>query len=240
MPSGKKREQHEPVYRLGNRAVRLGKEGGWNLDQMFDDGMHHFSGRVWLEDGFLWQTGWKVHVNSRFDTVEERDAYLATLPPWPLKFARWAVDAGGNLIDCRTGKFADLNDPDAHRARSDAMLCESIRNDRLMRELNKLRAHEDDDAGDRLHTREEDLEVLPPPPPKEDPDIRHPPEHEEDPDEAHPVERQSKTRDAHLERLAVETKLFAHLRKAHLLLANCGPLSANGEAVVKAIEDFLG
>ena len=155
--SDKKSQKQAPVYRLGNLRVCLDKKGGWIRDEMWDDGMHRFWGHVWLEDGFLWLGSWKVHMNSSFNSVEERDAELAATPPWPLSLARWAVDCGDNLIDCRTGKFADLNDPEAYRARTEAMISQRLHEDALDREdkrhFHRLRSKSKRQASAVTHSR---------------------------------------------------------------------------------------
>ena len=127
------KKQLKTIYRIGQWYILLSKKGGWIRHEMHDDGMHKFFGHVWLRDGFLFLGSWKVHSNSEFKSVEERDDDLAATPPWPLELARWAVNCGDNLIDCRTGKYADLNDPEAYRARTFAMLSQRIQQDALDR-----------------------------------------------------------------------------------------------------------
>ena len=169
--SDKKSKKHAPVYRLGNRLI-CPAQNGWNLDEMWDDGMHHFWGRVWLRDGFLWLSGWKVHGSSTFDSVEERAAELAATPPWPLSLARWAVYCGGNLIDCRTGEYADENDPEAKAAllEVDRLRAESdARHDRWvlkgmpkspLRNKGKMLLPEKTDSPPEIDRREQQLRVL--------------------------------------------------------------------------------
>lgn len=119
----KESKEDLPVYRLGWRRISL-VQRGWIRTEFYTcqgkEEAHDLSGRATLKDGFLWLSSWKVRSCPSFATIAERDAHLASLPPWPLELAQWAVEVfdfgPGCLVDCRTGKEAAEDDPEAKAA----------------------------------------------------------------------------------------------------------------------------
>jgi hypothetical protein len=119
-PLGLRHDLPDEYYRLGGRIV-LPAKGGWIQTDFFDDpnfdDSHDLSGRAYVAHGFLWLTSWKERSTASFATPAERDAYLESLPPWPLTLARWAVYQDVFIIDCRTGEIAKEDDPEAKQIR---------------------------------------------------------------------------------------------------------------------------
>lgn len=116
-----------PLLRLGDRRVYQ-FEHKWTRTEFFEPKNRNLptriaydvSGNVHYVDNFLWLCFWDTRSAPSFDTKAESEAFLASLPPWPRKRDRWAMDmTQDKLVDCRTGDWADLNDPEASEARQE-------------------------------------------------------------------------------------------------------------------------
>jgi len=143
MKDKKDKKQAPPrVYRLGSRKIDLGEER-WTLIAQDRDGSksHRLEGKAEINivgPITLWLSDWTKRTPF-FGDASKWQAEIAQFPPWPLEAGRWAV-AGINLIDSRTGEFADRKDPEAGAAQEEVDNLIAVR---LMRAERK-RAHEQD------------------------------------------------------------------------------------------------